>query len=394
MLAKRGTRASRSASTRYSAMRASKCRSSALRCGFAAKCARRPVPARRPALTDRSASPAPGSRRPRRRTAAGTAAFCASSSANLEVAGELAGHFFRRQLGRELIVFQGPDAVAALGVFDRPRVAAVAEERRDQQHQAAARRSPAPSAAGAQRLRSRAASASSTSCTLAKRSSGLTARQRSMISASARSTPRTLAMLAGQRRGADRMAIAGQPLFQIAGRVDLAHRVVVAMRRRCRRASCKESRPGHTRPTARRARPPGRPAPGPCRTACPGPAFARATGATGQSRPAAACRPDRAGCWPASGRSARRPCRGRGPGRRRFRETARPPRARCSVPCAPQQVVERAVLDVLHHVVRRLGVPADVEELHDVAIGRKEAQLLDFARQQRPIDAAAVQRRT
>jgi hypothetical protein len=48
------------------------------------------------------------------------------------------------------------------------------------------------------------------------------------------------------------------------------------------------------------------------------------------------------------------------------------------------------VLDIFHHVVRRLGVPADIEQLHDVAIGREKSQLLDLASEQRPIDAAAV----
>ena len=48
------------------------------------------------------------------------------------------------------------------------------------------------------------------------------------------------------------------------------------------------------------------------------------------------------------------------------------------------------MLDVLHHVVRRIGIPAHVEQLHHVAIGREEGQLLDFARQQRPVQAAAM----
>ena len=59
-------------------------------------------------------------------------------------------------------------------------------------------------------------------------------------------------------------------------------------------------------------------------------------------------------------------------------------------PVLAQQVFERAVLDVLHHVVRRVGVPADVEQLHHVAVGRKEDQLLDLAREERPVEPAAV----
>ncbi|MCU0875139.1 MAG: hypothetical protein MUE50_22630, partial [Pirellulaceae bacterium] len=56
-----------------------------------------------------------------------------------------------------------------------------------------------------------------------------------------------------------------------------------------------------------------------------------------------------------------------------------------------QQIVQRAVLHVLHHVVRRFGMPADIQQLDHIAIGRQEHQLFDLARQQRPIQAAAVQ---
>ena len=48
------------------------------------------------------------------------------------------------------------------------------------------------------------------------------------------------------------------------------------------------------------------------------------------------------------------------------------------------------MLDQLHDVIRRIGGPADLQELHDVAISREEAELFDFAVEQRPIDAAAV----
>ena len=50
-------------------------------------------------------------------------------------------------------------------------------------------------------------------------------------------------------------------------------------------------------------------------------------------------------------------------------------------PLAPQQILERAVLEVFHHVVGRLGIPADVEQLHHVTIGRQKDQLFDLARQ-------------
>ena len=49
---------------------------------------------------------------------------------------------------------------------------------------------------------------------------------------------------------------------------------------------------------------------------------------------------------------------------------------------ATQQVIERALLDILHDIVGRLAVPTHVEELHDVAIGRQEAELFDLSRQE------------
>ena len=55
-----------------------------------------------------------------------------------------------------------------------------------------------------------------------------------------------------------------------------------------------------------------------------------------------------------------------------------------------EKVFERAVLHVLHHVVRRIGFPADLEELHDVAIGEEIAKLLHLAGEAGPVDAAAA----
>ena len=34
-----------------------------------------------------------------------------------------------------------------------------------------------------------------------------------------------------------------------------------------------------------------------------------------------------------------------------------------------QAIVERPLLDILHDVIRRIGIPADIEQLHDVTIG-------------------------
>ena len=55
----------------------------------------------------------------------------------------------------------------------------------------------------------------------------------------------------------------------------------------------------------------------------------------------------------------------------------------------PKLILERAVLHVLHHVVRRLGFPPDLEELDHVAIVEEVAELLDFAGECRPVGAAA-----
>src|SRR4029079_6320959 len=54
------------------------------------------------------------------------------------------------------------------------------------------------------------------------------------------------------------------------------------------------------------------------------------------------------------------------------------------------QIFERTLLDVLHHIVRRVRIPAHVEQLHDIAIGREERQLLDFARQNGPVQTTRM----
>ena len=53
-------------------------------------------------------------------------------------------------------------------------------------------------------------------------------------------------------------------------------------------------------------------------------------------------------------------------------------------------IVERTVLEILHHIVRRFGVPTDIQQLHDVAIRGEKDELLDFSRQQRPVQRVAV----
>ncbi|MGC4002028.1 MAG: hypothetical protein QM811_02315 [Pirellulales bacterium] len=50
-----------------------------------------------------------------------------------------------------------------------------------------------------------------------------------------------------------------------------------------------------------------------------------------------------------------------------------------------EHVLETAVVEVLHYVIRRRRVPADIQQLNDVPIGREVCQFFDFAGQQRPI---------
>ncbi len=52
-----------------------------------------------------------------------------------------------------------------------------------------------------------------------------------------------------------------------------------------------------------------------------------------------------------------------------------------------EQVFERAVLHVLHDVIRRVGLPPDLEQLHDVAVGEEVAEFLDFAGERRPVES-------
>ena len=52
-------------------------------------------------------------------------------------------------------------------------------------------------------------------------------------------------------------------------------------------------------------------------------------------------------------------------------------------------ILERTVLHVLHHVVRRLGFPTDLQQLHHVAVVEEVAEFLDLAGQGGPIRTAA-----
>ena len=55
-----------------------------------------------------------------------------------------------------------------------------------------------------------------------------------------------------------------------------------------------------------------------------------------------------------------------------------------------QPLGQRTVFKVFHHVVRRLSIPTDGQELHDVPIGKQKRQLLDLAAQQGPIEPTTM----
>ena len=45
---------------------------------------------------------------------------------------------------------------------------------------------------------------------------------------------------------------------------------------------------------------------------------------------------------------------------------------------ASEQIFERPVLDVVHDVVRRIGIPSHIQQLNYIAIGREHGQLFNF----------------
>ena len=51
---------------------------------------------------------------------------------------------------------------------------------------------------------------------------------------------------------------------------------------------------------------------------------------------------------------------------------------------------QRTLLQVLHDVVRRIGIPSHADQLNHVTVGKQEGELFDLARQQRPVEAAAM----
>ena len=55
-----------------------------------------------------------------------------------------------------------------------------------------------------------------------------------------------------------------------------------------------------------------------------------------------------------------------------------------------EQVRERPVFEVLHHVVRRIGVPTDRHQSNDLPRGVERRELFHLALQQRPVETPAV----
>ena len=53
--------------------------------------------------------------------------------------------------------------------------------------------------------------------------------------------------------------------------------------------------------------------------------------------------------------------------------------------CSIQPIGERASREELHHVERRVGVPADVEEVHHPALAHHFDELSDLPLQERPV---------
>ena len=54
------------------------------------------------------------------------------------------------------------------------------------------------------------------------------------------------------------------------------------------------------------------------------------------------------------------------------------------------QIVERSVFEVFHHVVGWFGIPADFEDLDDRPVAGHRDEVSDFAGQERPVDASSV----
>ena len=55
-----------------------------------------------------------------------------------------------------------------------------------------------------------------------------------------------------------------------------------------------------------------------------------------------------------------------------------------------QPIGQRPPLEILHYVVGRSRIPADGEQLDDIAIGEEEGEFFDLAAQERPIEPAAM----
>ena len=60
-------------------------------------------------------------------------------------------------------------------------------------------------------------------------------------------------------------------------------------------------------------------------------------------------------------------------------------------PFAINQILQLTIFDVLHHVVRRIRVPANRENLHDIPVRGKRNKVFHFAREKLPINSAPMQ---
>ena len=57
---------------------------------------------------------------------------------------------------------------------------------------------------------------------------------------------------------------------------------------------------------------------------------------------------------------------------------------------ASKKISKRTVFDILHHEVRWLGIPANIQQAYDVARCIDRCELFDFAAEHRPVESSSV----
>ncbi len=231
------------------------------------------------------------------------------------------------------------------------------------------------------RERSRSTSVSSTACALGYRFSGSTCRQRSTISASRRSIPGRERRPSGLGLARIRCAIDGQLRLQRGSRPDRLFDLRRAIGGFAAQHVVQAARRARRRPTAHRERPAGRPAPAPCRRRVPSAGF---------------CSFDNRD-WPKSHKPRLEIVVEQHVGRLQVAvqdaAAVRVDQGQKHALGDPHGLVrrqragrqkrgERTVGQVLHHVIRRLAVPADVDQADDVPRRVEDGQLFDLAVQQ------------